>query len=102
MTSTKTVSLDFGIPDVVATITFEDEPPREPVGCPMCSEAASSELTFLTVCSQCQDSAAECAICAPTVGTLEEGPVQPEGPDGRGQGWYVGDEDAAAAMWDFR
>ena len=27
MTSTTTISLDFGVPDVVATITFEDEPP---------------------------------------------------------------------------
>ena len=102
MTSTKTVSLDFGIPDVVATITLEEEPPRPSISCPACSEAASSELTYQTMCSQCQDSAAECSACGPPAGTLEEGPVQPEGPDGRGQGWYVGDEDAAAAMWDFR
>lgn len=102
MTSTKTVSLDFGIPDVVATITLEEEPPRPPTACPMCSEAAGSELIYQTMCSQCQDSAAECSTCTPPAGALEEGPVQPEGPDGRSQGWYVADEDAAAAMWDFR
>ena len=102
MTSTKTVSLDFGVLDIVATVAREDEPPREPIGCPMCSEAAVSELTHMTMCSQCQDSAAECATCGPPAVALEEGPVQPEGPDDRPRGWYVADEDAAAAMWGFR
>ena len=102
MTSTKTISLDFGVPDVVATITFEDEPPREPVGCPMCSEAAVSELAFLTMCSQCQDSAAECSTCTPPAVTLGEVPAKAEAPGDRAQGWYLADEDAAAAMWGFR
>ena len=53
MTSTKTISLDFNVPGVVATITFEV-------------------------------------------------PAQPEAPGDRAQGWYLADEDAAAAMWGFR
>ena len=65
MTSTKTISLDFGIPDVEATITFEDEPPREPAGCPMCAEVAASEPTRMTMCSRCGDDAADCATCTP-------------------------------------
>lgn len=102
MTSTKTVSLDFGALDVVATVTLEEEPPRPSIGCPMCSEAAVSELAFLTMCSQCQDSAAECAICGPPAVALEEGPVQPEGPDDRPRGWCIGFRDTAAEMWGFR
>lgn len=102
MTSTKTIRLDFGVPDVEATITFEEEPPREPVGCPMCSEAAASELAFLTMCSQCGDDAADCATCTPPAVTGGVVPAQQEEPDTRAQDWYIAEEDTAAEMWDFR
>lgn len=34
MTTTKTVTLDFGVTDVTATITFEDESPWKPCARP--------------------------------------------------------------------
>lgn len=61
--NTKTIHLDFGDDNIEATVTFEDEPPRGPMACPMCSEAADSELTRMTMCSRCQDSASDCAAC---------------------------------------
>lgn len=102
MTSTKTISLDFGIPDVEATITFEDEPPRAPEACPMCTAAAASELAFLTICAQCGDDAADCATCTPPATNPGEVPAQQEEPDTRAQGWCIAFQDAAAEMWDFR
>ena len=50
--TTKTVTLDFGVPAVAATVTFEEEPPRGPDACPMCSEAVSyTHLTLPTIYS---------------------------------------------------
>lgn len=102
MTSTKAVSLDFGVPYVTGTVTIEQEEPREPVGCPMCSEAAVSKLAFLTMCSQCRDDAADCATCTPPAVTGGVVPAQQEEPDTRAQDWYIAEEDTAAEMWDFR
>ncbi len=81
MTSTKTVSLDFGVPDVVATITFDVEPPRELVGCPMCAEAAVSELAHMTMCSQCGDDASDCAACTPPAVESVYAAIIHDGPD---------------------
>lgn len=96
--TTKTVTLDFGVPDVTATITFEEEPPRGPDACPMCSEATGSEPAFLTACSRCQDSATECSTCNPAV--IDDAPTR-EANGGDGWWWDCMSDDAAR-MWDFK
>ena len=68
----------------------------------MCSEAAVSELAFLTMCARCQDSAAECSTCTPPAVTLGEVPAQPEDHGDRVRGWCIEFRDTAAEMWDFR
>jgi hypothetical protein len=103
--TTKTVTLDFGDDNIEATVTLVDEPPRGPMACPMCSEAAVSELTHVTMCSRCQDSASDCAACTPPAVTEadyqavvnDDVSAREAGEDG----WWW-EDDTAARMWDFR
>lgn len=102
--STKTIHLDFGDDNIEATVTFEDEPPRGPMACPMCSEAADSELTRMTMCSQCQDSASDCATCAPPAADWlavvnDDVPAREAN---EGGWWWESMDDDAARMWDFK
>ncbi len=102
--TTKTVTLDFGVPAVAATVTFEDELPQGPTGCPMCSEVTASEPAFLTMCARCQDSAADCATCAPPAADWlavvnDDVPAREAG---EGGWWWESMDDAAARMWDFK
>ena len=97
MTSTNTIPRDAD-----ATVTLEEESPRETMPCPMCAAAAASELAFLTMCSQCGDDAADCSTCAPPAVVIGEAPTKEETPGDRTQGWYIADQDMAAEMWDFR
>ena len=106
--NTKTIQLDFGDDNIEATVTFEDEPPRGPMACPMCSEAADSELTRMTMCSRCQDSASDCAACTqPAVTEADYQAVVNDDVPAREAGesgwwWDSMEDDAAARMWDFR
>ena len=98
MTSTNTIPRDAD-----ATVTLEgEESPRETRACPMCAAAAAAELAFLTMCSRCEDDAAECSTCAPPAVVIGEAPTKEETPGDRTQGWYIADQDMAAEMWDFR
>ena len=100
MTFTKTINLDFGVPYVDATVTLEEE---ESLGGPMtCQACAAAELAHMTMCSQCQDDAADCSTCAPPAVVIGEAPTKEETPGDRTQGWYIADQDMAAEMWDFR
>ena len=105
--TTKTVTLDFGTTGIEATVTLVDEPPRAPMACPMCSEAADSELTRMTMCSRCQDSATECSTCTPPAVTaadyqavvIDDVPAREAGE----AGWrWDCEPDDAARMWDFK
>lgn len=106
--TTKTVTLDFGDDNIEATVTFVDEPPRGPMACPMCSEAADSELTRMTMCSRCQDSASDCAACTQPAATeadyqaVVNDDVSAREASEDGWWWDTMEEDAAAAMWGFR
>ena len=105
--TTKTVTLDFGVTDITATVTLVDEPPRGPMACPMCSEAADSELTRMTMCSRCQDSASDCAACTqPAVTEADYQAVVNDDVPAREAGesgwWWDCMDDAAARMWDFK
>lgn len=97
MTSTNTIPRDAD-----ATVTLEEESPRETRACPMCAAAAASELAFLTMCSRCQGDAADCSTCAPPAVVIGEAPTREETPGDRTQGWYIAFRDTAAEMWDFR
>lgn len=97
MTSTNTIPRDAD-----ATVTLEEESLGGPMPCPMCAAAAASELAFLTMCSRCEDDAADCSTCAPPAVVIGEVPTKEETPGDLTQGWYIAEEDAAAEMWDFR
>lgn len=97
MTSTNTIPRDAD-----ATVTLEEESPRETMPCPMCAAAAASERAFLTICAQCEDDAADCSTCAPPAAVIGEAPAKPEAPGDLTQGWYIAFRDTAAEMWDFR